>query len=100
MKKYTFSLGLNDKDSKLQEINTIDAYKTVMNLVWSYFGGWTITEWQGFYTHEDWTTVFEKSLIITTYSDKEYYSFIQDLKRIFNQESIGFEEVETTVKFL
>lgn len=39
MKKFTLFVGLNDKDSKIQEISTIDAYKKMMN----YFNGATIS---------------------------------------------------------
>lgn len=42
IKKYTLYLGLNDKDSKQQEISTIEAYKVVSNLISKDFDGGTI----------------------------------------------------------
>lgn len=47
--KYTLYIGLNDKDSKVQEINTIDAYKIVGRLV----GDCTIKEARGLYLHDN-----------------------------------------------
>lgn len=48
MKKYTMFIGLNDKDSKIQEITTIDAYKIIMRIV----KDCTIQESKGCYTHK------------------------------------------------
>lgn len=42
--KFTLFVGLNDKESKQQEISTIDAYKVVSNLITSNFEGGTISE--------------------------------------------------------
>ena len=84
MKTLKFFLGLNDKNTKLQEVTTIDAYKIAMNMIGDYFGGWTIEEWQGFFKHEDGSIVIEKSLIITTVTDKDYKKFVEDLKRSFS----------------
>lgn len=33
MEKWTLYLGLNDKDSKVQKISTLEAYKVVSNLI-------------------------------------------------------------------
>ena len=99
MKNIKFYLGLNDKDSQVQEINTIDCYKIAMNMIWSYFGGWTIEKWKWFYKHDDWTIVIEKTLIISTCTDKPYEKFIEDLKRTFNQESIMIEVLESNISF-
>lgn len=57
--KYTLYIGLNDKDSKVQEISTLDAYKMIGALV----GDCTIQEGRGLYTHQDGTTVLESTLI-------------------------------------
>ena len=42
MKKFTLYLGLNDKDTKRQEIATLEAYKITTNLLTSYTDGATI----------------------------------------------------------
>ena len=33
MKKHTFYIGLNDKDTKMQVINTLDAYRITTNIL-------------------------------------------------------------------
>ena len=94
MKKFTLYLGLNDKDTKVQEINTIEAYKIVTNLVTEYFGGGTIFEANGIYKHDDGTIVTEKTLRIELmFTDKNtIIEFISILKKVFNQESIILQE--------
>lgn len=44
MKKYTLYCGLNDKDTKRQEISTLEAAKMVRNACLSYADGATIFE--------------------------------------------------------
>ena len=80
MKKITMYLWLNDKDTKLQNYWIVEAYKICMNLVGDFFGGGTIHEWQGFFKHEDWQVVIEKSLIISTITDKNHSEFVENLK--------------------
>ena len=90
VKKYNLFLGLNDKDSKKQEISTLNAYKILMN----YFSGATVTESTGFYKHEDGTIIIEKSLKIEILDFDNNFNLSQtvnDLKRLFNQESIAVE---------
>lgn len=99
MKKVTFYLWLCDKDTKLQNHTTVEAYKIVMNLIWDAFGWGTISEWLGFYKHDDWTTVKEKSLIITTLTEKDYSDFVNTLKTLFNQESILVEVATINYSF-
>lgn len=70
-----------------------------MNLVGDFFGGGTISEWQGFFKHEDGAIVIEKSLIITTMTDKNHTEFIQNLKKVFNQESIMVEIDSPAISF-
>ena len=100
MNNYIFSIGLNDKDSKMQEINTIDCYKLATNLLIEYFGWWTINEGKGVYTHDDGTIVIENTLICSVCTDKNIDKFIHDAKKIFNQESILVQKINSDVKFL
>lgn len=86
--KYTFYIGLNDKDSKVQEINTIDAYKIVGRLV----GDCTIKEARGLYTHKDGTQVLETTLVIEIIDfagTLNVRPLVQTLKTALNQESIA-----------
>jgi hypothetical protein len=90
MKKYTLFLGLNDKITKKQEINTLAAYKVLYN----YFKGATITEATGFYKHNDGTVIIEKSLkieLLDFENNLDLDQIIRDLKVMFNQETIAVE---------
>lgn len=86
--KYTLYIGLNDKDSKVQEISTLDAYKLVGALV----GDCTIQEGRGLYTHADGTQVLESTLIVQVidFSGKmEINSVVKVIKTALNQESVA-----------
>lgn len=94
IKKFTLYMGLNDKDSKVQKISTLEAYKVVSNIIASDFGGGTIFEAQGIYRHESGEVVFEKTLRIELlFAEKEKVrELVEQLKRMFNQESIAVQE--------
>lgn len=62
MKKYILTIGLNDKDTKLQKYDTITAYKIVEQILSEYTEGYTIYETTGGYKHDDGTFITEKSL--------------------------------------
>ena len=86
--KYTLYIGLNDKDSKAQEISTLDAYKIVGALV----GDCTIQEARGLYTHQDGTQVLENTLIVQLidFSGKmEIAPIVEVIKTALNQESVA-----------
>lgn len=102
--KHTFSIGLFDKDTKLQQISTLEAYKIIMNLVGNAFGGGSIYEAQGFYTHDDGTMVIEPSLMVhTMYSlddmDEKINQFCDTVKTLLNQESIYYEKTDVAISF-
>ena len=102
MAKIILFMGLFDKDSKAQEISTLDAYKITSNLLCEYIGFGTITEACGVYTHENGEIVQEPTLRIEV-SDVDLESMKKlaiALKTTFNQESIGFEVVETNFSFV
>ena len=90
MEKYTIYMGLNDKDSKIQEVGTLEAYKIVNNLLINMTDGATIFEADGIYKHEDGTVVIEKTLRIELlFIDFETVkNIVNTLKVLFNQESI------------
>lgn len=98
MKKVLFSIGLNDKDSKLQQISTLEAYKVVQNLICNIFGGGTIFEAKGIYTHEDGGKIVENTLRCEVYDfcgaanfDSQVKEFCEIVKKMLNQESISVE---------
>ena len=93
MKKFTLYMGLNDKDTKVQVISTIEAYKVVSNIIAKDFGGGTIFEAQGIYRHDDGKIVFEKTLRIEILfaEEPQIKALVAELKKIFNQESIAVQ---------
>lgn len=99
--KKTIYLGLNDKDTKTQLINTLEAYKVINNLITKDFDGGTIFEAQGIYKHDDGQVVIEKTLRIELllFSDSDILkvdSFIKTIKKIFNQESVAVQTENIT----
>lgn len=90
MKKVNLYIGLNDKNTKKQEINTVEAYKIVQNMVVKLFGGGTIYEVYGFYTHENGDIVEEKSLKLELVEpdNSKIIEFCTFAKMALNQESI------------
>lgn len=103
MKKITLYIGLNDKDSKVQEVSTIDAYKMVSNTIGV---GSTITEGRGIYKHEDGTVVSEVSLIVelldfdNTLSKGWLKDKVEQIKVILNQESVAVQEQEVVSELI
>lgn len=101
MEKFTLYLGLNDKDTKTQKINTLEAYKIVANLLAADFGGGTIYEARGIYKHDDGTIVTETTLrielLFTTRG--QVLDLIATLKKLFNQESVALqtENIDSTL---
>lgn len=86
--KYTLYIGLNDKDSKVQEINTVDAYKIVGALI----GDCTIQEARGLYTHQDGTQVLESTLIVQVIDFSGTLAvkpLVETIKTALNQESVA-----------
>ena len=96
MKKFILYVGLNDKDTKRQEVATLDAYKIATNIFIEYTGGATITEAKGIYTHDDGVIVVENTLRCEIFdtTTEQIEKAASQLKTIFNQKSIAIEEVE------
>lgn len=101
MKKHVMCVGLLDKDTKHQEVNTIDAFKIASNIFAQTTGGATITEGRGVYTHNDGTIVIEPTLVCTIYgADMKDVKLAADmLKTVLNQESVAIEEMESNSIF-
>lgn len=101
MKKDTIIVGLFDKDTKHQEITTVDAYKTASLLFAETTGGATITEGRGVYTHNNGQIVIEPTLLCVVYGcdDKTVRSTADLLKIAFNQESVIIETTESNSVF-
>lgn len=103
MKKITLYIGLNDKDSKVQEVSTLDAYKMVSNIIGV---GSTITEGRGIYKHDDGTVVSEVSLIVelldfdNTLSKGWVKNKVEVIKAMLNQESVAVQEQEVVSELI
>lgn len=90
MNKITLYVGLNDKDTKTQLIDTLEATKIVTNIITSISDGGTIYNATGIYKHENGTIIIENTLRIELIdiADKALQSIIDTLKTVLNQESI------------
>lgn len=102
MKKFTLYIGLFDKDSKQQEITTLDAYKITANIFKGTTGGATITEAVGVYTHDNGEIVIEPSLRCEIFgaTAEQVYQAAAQIKTALNQEKIALEESEVNSKFI
>lgn len=84
--QYSMFIGLNDKETKKQEVTTDKAIELVSDVI----KGGSIQTIQGVYTHNDGTKVKETTLKVDVlYSDDATVRlYADDLKRLLNQESI------------
>ena len=95
MNKYILYVGLNDKDSKKQDITTLSAREVIMNTITANdLGGGTVSEAVGIYKHEDGTIVTEQTLRVEILfaTDTQIASICDTLKKALNQESIAVEK--------
>ena len=90
MNKITLYVGLNDKDTKRQKIDTLEATKIVSNLITKLCDGGTIYNAKGIYRHENGDVVIENTLRIELIDVDEnpLTALIDTLKTVLNQESI------------
>lgn len=90
MKKITLYVGLNDKDTKTQKIDTVEAVKIVSNLIYTMMDGGTIYNATGIYKHENGDIVIENTLRIELIEcdEKTLGRLIETLKSVLNQETI------------
>lgn len=102
-KNYNLFLGLNDKDAKIQLIDNTQAVVMVNNLLLKKYNlpAFTFQEARGVYTHEDGSIVIENTLqiIIKLIDDETIKKIVEELKIIFNQESVLIEEVISIITF-
>lgn len=103
MKKYTLSIGLNDKDSKTQEISdTESCLRIIESLNESLIDGYTIYNADGFYTHENGAQVNEKTIIVDIVNEKKekILKACKSIKRKLNQESVLIQEYNIESMFI
>jgi len=103
MERVSFYIGLNDKDTKTQQITTLDAFKVVENVfnTFSEFGA-TIRECRGIYKHDDGSRVIENTLEAFCYDldEKTISEIVTVLKKALNQESIMVVKIAENVSFM
>ena len=96
--KHTFYIGLNDKDAKIQLIDSLTAARLVQKAFAKAGTDCTIASGQGVYTHADGTITTENTLIVTVFEFGEAINIVDicsDLKTMLNQECIAVETTET-----
>ena len=101
--KYNIYIGLNDKDTKKQEVSTRRAKeKTIKILNHNNITGLTMYEVTGVFKHDTGEVVFEKSLKVELLEVKkeEVLKSIEELKKALNQESILLEEEKKEISFI
>ena len=102
MTKHVLTVGLFDKDSKRQEITTVDAFKIITNIFTSKSLCATILECQGIYKHDDGTVIVEPSLRIESAdcTREQIKPCIDMVKAALNQESVMYEMIESNIEFI
>ena len=92
MKKITFYIGLQDKNTKTELIKYEEARKIIANRLELF----TIQKAQGGYKYDDNSLCLENTIIVTVfegYSDNYIKVLANNFKIDFNQECIGVEIV-------
>lgn len=99
MKKFTLFVGLNDKDTKRQEISTDDALTFCHYMLLNHVDGATISDAKGIYKHDNGDIVTENTIRIELLfiDDETAKRIVEKLKNHFNQESVAvqIEDVES-----
>ena len=90
MKKQTLYIGLNDKDTKAQKIDTLEAVKIVSNILTEYTDGATIYNATGIYKHDNGDIVIENTLRVELIEADagRLAEAVKIIKTVLNQESI------------
>lgn len=92
MRRITFYIGLQDKNTKTELIKYEEACKIIANRLELF----TITKAQGGYKYNDGSLCLENTLVVTVfenYSDSYIKVLVNNFKLDFNQECIGVEIV-------
>ena len=96
-------IGLNDKDTKKQEIEDQQAQKIISNICLNNTAGATVTPGHlGIFKHQDGTTVIEKTISVDLLEiEKEtVIKICKEIKTALNQESILLEEITMKYDFI
>lgn len=90
MLKYTLYIGLNDQNTKQQEISTLEAFKIVQNILSDKTGGGTVYNATGIYKHDCGEIVIENTLRVEIVAAplEAVKNAIQIIKTALNQEAV------------
>jgi hypothetical protein len=91
MIKETFYIGLNDKDTKTQVIDSDSALTFVQDAAVKYFDGATISKAIGVYTHGNGKKITEPTFKVEVMGNDDSVismNFIASIKTLLNQESV------------
>ena len=97
MEKFIMYVGLNDKDTKKQEITTEKSIDIICKALANQgITDLTMQQGIGIYTHQDGTKTTETSLIITMlFVEKiQVLNAISDIKTLLNQECVALETIQ------
>ena len=88
---YVMYVGLNDQDTKKQEVTTELAMECIGDTV----GDCTLSMAQGRYTHANGVAVRENTVRVELFDkeEQEVKRYCEVLKKMLNQESIAVQEV-------
>lgn len=102
MNKISFYIGLNDMESKVQEIETATAKNVVENIFLENCNGCTIYSAKGIYTHDNGEKVCENTIIAEVFDmeEKDIYFICEYLKKALNQESIAVNIAQVNAMFI
>lgn len=102
MQKITLFIGLNDKDTKRQEIETNRARAILADRIAQKIGFGTVSLASGVYTHGNGETVIENTLRCEFYTEDpaSVMDFARWAKVELNQESIAVEVSAPAVQFV
>ena len=101
---YTFSVGFNDKDSKIQELSTEEIKEKIENLTRDILGFWTISDLNRWVrTYENGEKWVELSVNINRKSEDRALDlvnkFTKAIKKELNQESVLVSMTRERVNF-
>ena len=102
MIKTIFYVGLNDKDSLRQEIDSVTAFKMIQKLVLNYTGGATLSVARGIYTMKSGDPVVEEMIRVECddFAPACVGALVGDIKKTLNQESVLVEYQKIERAFL
>lgn len=106
MHDYQLTIGLFDKDTKIQEIATVEAVNLISDTLITKYDlyAFTLIECHGVYRMDDGSIVREPSIRIEIATENNIddllYDAIEELKTTLNQESIMYKKSVSDIDFI